>query len=59
MHSEFIISVGMPGLVKVSPDESWLRKAHSITSPRPTDLDDLPATPLPTFAGEQPCSACG
>ena len=32
--------------------ESWLRKAYSITSPRPTDQDDLPVLDVPSTSGE-------
>ncbi|CAL8468294.1 g7834 [Coccomyxa elongata] len=40
------------GLLMVSPNESWLRKAHSITSPRPTNQDDLPAAGVYSLASK-------
>jgi hypothetical protein len=34
-----------------NPAESWPRKAYSITSPRPTDQDDMSTVDVPSSAG--------
>lgn len=39
------------GSVLRNPAESWLRKAYSITSPRPTDQDDMSTVDNPSSAG--------